>query len=73
MKAQHPTAQAVPGLYRKNGSSSHYLLHSDSDLKLDAQGSFTRCFYKDGSSIKLSYSRKLNCVHMIIYISSTFV
>ncbi|XP_051171205.1 uncharacterized protein LOC127288043 [Leptopilina boulardi] len=42
VKAQHPTAQAVPGIYRKNGSASHHLLHSDSDLKLDAQGSFTR-------------------------------
>ncbi|XP_043476086.1 uncharacterized protein LOC122507443 isoform X1 [Leptopilina heterotoma] len=42
VKAQHPTAQAVPGIYRKNGSTSQYLLHSDSDLTLDAQGSFTR-------------------------------
>ncbi|XP_033215383.1 uncharacterized protein LOC117171857 [Belonocnema kinseyi] len=42
VKAQHPTAQAVPGLYRHTGNTSHHLLHSDSDLRLDAQGSFTR-------------------------------
>ncbi|KAJ8664393.1 hypothetical protein QAD02_006055, partial [Eretmocerus hayati] len=44
VKAQHPTAHAVPGLYRQtsNTSSSQYIMHSDSDLRLDAQGAFTR-------------------------------
>ncbi|KAI4484078.1 hypothetical protein M0804_007534 [Polistes exclamans] len=42
VKAQHPTAQTVPGLYRQTGNPSEHLLHSDSDLRLDAQGAFTR-------------------------------
>ncbi|XP_015605422.1 uncharacterized protein LOC107272621 isoform X2 [Cephus cinctus] len=42
VKAQHPTAQTVPGLYRQTGNTSQYLLHSESDLRLDAQGAFTR-------------------------------
>ncbi|XP_066593086.1 uncharacterized protein Syt12 isoform X2 [Prorops nasuta] len=42
VKAQHPTAQTIPGLYRQNGNTSQHLLHSDSDLRLDAQGAFTR-------------------------------
>ncbi|KAK2579746.1 hypothetical protein KPH14_011087 [Odynerus spinipes] len=42
VKAQHPTAQTIPGLYRQAGNPSQHLLHSDSDLKLDAQGAFTR-------------------------------
>ena len=41
MKAQHPTA--VSGLYRQpSANSSQYMFHSDSDLRLDAQGAFTR-------------------------------
>ncbi|XP_017891296.1 uncharacterized protein LOC108631686 [Ceratina calcarata] len=42
VKAQHPTAQTIPGLYRQPGNASQHLLHSDSDLRLDAQGAFTR-------------------------------
>ncbi|XP_039310592.1 uncharacterized protein LOC105197712 isoform X3 [Solenopsis invicta] len=42
VKAQHPTAQTIPGLYRQTGNASQHLLHSDSDLRLDAQGAFTR-------------------------------
>ncbi|KAL6422250.1 hypothetical protein ACFW04_010924 [Cataglyphis niger] len=42
VKAQHPTAQTIPGLYRQTGNTSQHLLHSDSDLRLDAQGAFTR-------------------------------
>ncbi|XP_076760783.1 uncharacterized protein LOC143429184 [Xylocopa sonorina] len=42
VKAQHPTAQTIPGLYRQPGNTSQHLLHSDSDLRLDAQGAFTR-------------------------------
>ncbi|XP_032675698.1 uncharacterized protein LOC116846239 isoform X2 [Odontomachus brunneus] len=42
VKAQHPTAQTIPGLYRQAGNTSQHLLHSDSDLRLDAQGAFTR-------------------------------
>ncbi|RLU24754.1 hypothetical protein DMN91_002844 [Ooceraea biroi] len=42
VKAQHPTAQTIPGLYRQAGNTSQHLLHSDSDLRLDAQGGFTR-------------------------------
>ncbi|XP_048511026.1 uncharacterized protein LOC105684151 isoform X1 [Athalia rosae] len=42
VKAQHPTAQTVPGLYRQAGNTSHHILHSESDLRLDAQGGFTR-------------------------------
>ncbi|XP_015183864.1 PREDICTED: uncharacterized protein LOC107070307 isoform X2 [Polistes dominula] len=42
VKAQHPTAQTIPGLYRQTGNPSEHLLHSDSDLRLDAQGAFTR-------------------------------
>ncbi|XP_011641005.1 uncharacterized protein LOC105429607 isoform X2 [Pogonomyrmex barbatus] len=42
VKAQHPTAQTIPGLYRQTGNVSQHLLHSDSDLRLDAQGAFTR-------------------------------
>ncbi|XP_046830240.1 uncharacterized protein LOC124429248 [Vespa crabro] len=42
VKAQHPTAQTIPGLYRQTGNPSQQLLHSDSDLRLDAQGAFTR-------------------------------
>ncbi|XP_076224600.1 uncharacterized protein LOC116427947 isoform X2 [Nomia melanderi] len=42
VKAQYPTAQTIPGLYRQTGNTSQHLLHSDSDLRLDAQGAFTR-------------------------------
>ncbi|XP_034952080.1 uncharacterized protein [Chelonus insularis] len=44
VKAQHPTAhcQTIPGLYRHSSNNSQHLLHSDSDLRLDAQGAFTR-------------------------------
>nr|XP_003702280.1 PREDICTED: uncharacterized protein LOC100880598 [Megachile rotundata] len=42
VKAQHPTAQTIPGLCRQPGNASQHLLHSDSDLRLDAQGAFTR-------------------------------
>ncbi|CAK9826272.1 SYT12 [Anthophora retusa] len=42
VKAQHPTPQTIPGLYRQTGNASQHLLHSDSDLRLDAQGAFTR-------------------------------
>ncbi|XP_011503197.1 PREDICTED: uncharacterized protein LOC105366444 [Ceratosolen solmsi marchali] len=43
VKAQHPNAQALPGLYRQSSTnSSQYILHTDSDLRLDAQGAFTR-------------------------------
>lgn len=42
VKAQHPTAQTVPGLYRQAGNTSHHILHSESDLRLDSQGAFTR-------------------------------
>ncbi|XP_029055887.1 uncharacterized protein LOC114882891 [Osmia bicornis bicornis] len=42
VKAQHPTAQTIPGLCRQPGNTSQHLLHSDSDLRLDAQGAFTR-------------------------------
>ncbi|XP_023245465.1 uncharacterized protein LOC106637445 [Copidosoma floridanum] len=43
VKAQHPTAQAVPGLYRQSSeNSAQSMMHSDSDLRLDAQGAFTR-------------------------------
>ncbi|XP_015116872.1 uncharacterized protein LOC107041029 [Diachasma alloeum] len=42
VKAQYPTAQTIPGLYRQSGNTSQNLLHSDSDLRLDAQGAFTR-------------------------------
>ncbi|XP_011052841.1 PREDICTED: uncharacterized protein LOC105145150 isoform X3 [Acromyrmex echinatior] len=42
VKAQHPTAQTIPGLYCQTGNASQHLLHSDSDIRLDAQGAFTR-------------------------------
>jgi len=42
VKAQYPTAQTIPDLYRQIGNASQHLLHSDSDLRLDAQGAFTR-------------------------------
>ncbi|XP_046430663.1 uncharacterized protein LOC124184703 [Neodiprion fabricii] len=42
VKAQHPTGQTIPGLYRQAGNTSHHILHSESDLRLDAQGAFTR-------------------------------
>ncbi|XP_076375769.1 uncharacterized protein LOC143258981 isoform X2 [Megalopta genalis] len=42
VKAQCPTAQTNPGLYRQTGNTSQHLFHSDSDLRLDAQGAFTR-------------------------------
>ncbi|XP_043259386.1 uncharacterized protein LOC122401370 [Colletes gigas] len=41
VKAQYPTAQTIPGLYRQPGNASQ-LLHSDSDLRLNEQGAFTR-------------------------------
>ena len=46
VKAQHPTAQTIPGLYCQTGNASQHLLHSDSDIRLDAQGAFTRLDYK---------------------------
>ncbi|XP_078049750.1 uncharacterized protein LOC144476542 isoform X2 [Augochlora pura] len=42
VKAQCPTAQTNPGLYRQTGNTSQHLFHSDSDLRLDAKGAFTR-------------------------------
>ncbi|XP_058807672.1 uncharacterized protein LOC131673590 [Phymastichus coffea] len=46
VKAQQPTgchAMMMPGLYRQSSTtSSQYIMHSDSDLRLDAQGAFTR-------------------------------
>ncbi|XP_012288185.1 uncharacterized protein LOC105703947 [Orussus abietinus] len=42
VKAQNSTAQTVPGLYKQAGNTSQYLLHSESDLRLNAQGTFTR-------------------------------
>ncbi|KZC07584.1 Synaptotagmin-12 [Dufourea novaeangliae] len=42
VKAQYPPAQTIPGLYRQTRNASEHLLHSDSDLRLDAQGAFTR-------------------------------
>lgn len=42
VKAQHPTAQSIPGLYRQPGNMSQHLLHSDSDIRLNDQGAFTR-------------------------------
>ncbi|XP_076276413.1 uncharacterized protein LOC143207152 isoform X2 [Lasioglossum baleicum] len=42
VKAQCPTAQTIPGLYRQTGNTSQHLFHSDSDLRLDAQGAYRR-------------------------------
>ncbi|XP_044018276.1 uncharacterized protein LOC122859021 isoform X2 [Aphidius gifuensis] len=42
VKAQHPTAQTIPGLYSSHGDNGQHLINSDSDLRLDAQGAFTR-------------------------------
>ncbi|XP_054000844.1 uncharacterized protein LOC128888198 [Hylaeus anthracinus] len=42
VKAQYPTAQTIPGLYRQPGNTSQHLLHSNSDLRIDPQGGFTR-------------------------------
>lgn len=44
VKAQHPTAQSIPGLYHQTGNASQLISQSNSDLCLNAQGVFTRYF-----------------------------
>ncbi|XP_043289870.1 uncharacterized protein [Venturia canescens] len=62
VKAQHPTAQTVPGLYRQPGNTSQNLLHSESDLRLDAQGAFTRLVKNLSSLAPHSISNALKSV-----------